>query len=176
MADDENRALEGFQLFREPLELFLTDVRGIAALVVLRFLVAVEDDQVETVDVLGVVAPLHSPELGDLVEGVSTIDLVVAENVQGSGVGFVKGLGYCLVFLCRIGEVAELQQGVGHFFLHGIDESLQSRRTIVHNILVQVGDHAELDGLFDFPQTGHDLPGKDDRGRRHTGGKKEVTS
>ena len=34
MADDENRAFEGFQLFREPLELFLPDVRRITTLVI----------------------------------------------------------------------------------------------------------------------------------------------
>ena len=43
MADDENRTLEGFQLFREPLELLLSNVRRITALVVFRFFVFLMD-------------------------------------------------------------------------------------------------------------------------------------
>ena len=108
MADDENRTLKSFQLFPEPLELFLSDVRGITALVVFWLLVSIEDNQVQTVNVLGVVASLHTPEFRDRIEGVSPIDLVVSKNMQGSGMRLFKGLGYGLVFLCRISEIAEL--------------------------------------------------------------------
>ena len=44
MTNDENWALEGFKLFREPLELLLPDVRRITTFVVFRLLVGVEDD------------------------------------------------------------------------------------------------------------------------------------
>ena len=44
VTNDENRALEGFELFREPFELFLANVLGITTLVVLRLLVAIEND------------------------------------------------------------------------------------------------------------------------------------
>ena len=125
---------------------------------------------------LGIVASLHTPELGDLIKGVSIIDLVVSEHVQGFGMCLFKGLADHLVFLCRVGEVAELDQGVGIFFLHGIEEGLQSCRAIVHHVLMQVGDHAELDRFFDSLQTGHDPLGQDNRGRHRGGGAEEVTS
>ena len=89
--------------------------------------------------------------------------------------GLFKGLGHYLVFLGWIGKVAELQQGIGLFFLHGIEEGLEPDWSIVHHALMQIGDHAELDGTFDFRQRGHDLPGQQNGGSQHAGNVKEVT-
>ena len=78
MRNNEDRALEVFQLFLEPLKLLLSNVRGITPLMVLRFLLSIEDNQIHTVNILGVVTSFHSPELCDRIKGVSAINLVVS--------------------------------------------------------------------------------------------------
>ena len=162
MGNNKDWTLEGFQLFLEPLKLLLTNVRGITTFVVFGFLIAVEDNQIQTINVLGVVTPLHTPEFRNRIEGMPAINLVVSENIQGSGMRLFKSPGYGIIFLCRISEVAELYKSIGAFLFHGIEKGLQACWPIVHHILVKVSNQTELDGLFDFPQNTHNLIGQDD--------------
>ena len=57
---------------------------------------------------LGVVAPLHSPKLGDLIERMPAINLVVAKHMQGLAVGLCEGLCHNRIFLRGVGKIAEL--------------------------------------------------------------------
>ena len=110
-------------------------------------------------------ASLNSPKLGDFIEVMPAVDLLVTKDMQSMGVGIFKGFGQGIVFLRRIGKISQLHKGIRLFLLHGIEEGIQSDGSIMDQVLMQVGDNTDLDGLYYFRQGVYCLAWEENLGR-----------
>ena len=99
----------------QPIELLRPDVSRIAASVVRRLLVAVQNDEMQSSNGHPVITARHAPDPDHVVERVPIIDLVIAKHVQCVWMRRAKGVGEGLILGDGVGEVAQLYDGIGLF-------------------------------------------------------------
>ena len=147
MAQDENWSLMVLQLAAQPLKLLRPDVRGILLGDILRHFVAVEHNQSQLVDVEGIVPGLHPPRVEDLRCGVAAVGVVISQHVQSLPVSRVERVDHRAVLLGRDGKVAQLNDRIRRWILHGCEDCVQTRGAIVHHVLMQVSNQAKPNRL-----------------------------
>ena len=75
----------------------------------------------------------------------------------------------------RIREIAQLQNGVRLHLGHPLQKCAQAIGAIVHHIVMQIGDHANLDWLLQSLNRGH-RPPRQRQHQRRKGGRVEETT
>jgi len=92
---------------------------------------------------VSVVAALHPPFLHNLFETQTTIGIVIAEHMQGYRMRFLELLHQRSVLFFGLGEVAQLDDGIGWICCHRLEESIEACWRIVHHVMMKIGDQPQ---------------------------------
>ena len=150
MGNDNNRSIMACQFFLEPIHLLLSHKRGIATPVGLRpLVVSIKDEQTQSTDVVAVVTALHSPNIEALLDGVSTVRVVIPDDVQRRRMSLLELCDNRSVLLhVWVSKIPKLHDGIGLGALHLVQKGIQTPFPIVHDVLVEIGDESDGDRLL----------------------------